>query len=73
MTVQEFLRAYFGLGSKFQHIIVQRNDGHGRLEKLYSSPDGYCEQYMNPEVRNAVISKWGIGVKPVYQIWITVK
>ena len=71
MTVQEFLRAYFPLGSKFQGISVQKNDG-GKLKNLYSSNNGYVEQYMNPEVRGATVWKWGIDEK-LKRIWITVE
>lgn len=71
MTVQEFLRAYFSLGSKFQSISVQKNED-GKFKNLYSSNDGYIEQYMNPQVRRAVVWKWGIDEK-LKRIWITVE
>lgn len=71
MTVQEFLRAYFSLGSKFQSISVQKNNG-GKLKNLYSSNSGYVEQYMQPEVRVAAVGKWGIDEK-LKRIWITVE
>lgn len=71
MTVQEFLRAYFQLGSKFQNILVQGNNGDGHLHVRYSSNEGYCEQWMRPEVRNANINAWGIEHKNKL-IWITI-
>lgn len=61
MTVQEFLRAYFGLTSKIKGVIVQRNNS-GHLERLYSSNDGYDERFMKPEVRTAVINSWGVDI-----------
>lgn len=71
MTVQEFFRAYFSLGSKFQNISVQRNE-NGRLRYLYSSDMGYVEQYMRPEVRAAIIRGWGIEARSKI-IWVTVE
>lgn len=71
MTVQDFFRAYFSL-SDVREIWVQRNDGSGRLERLYSSNDGYHEQYMKPEVRAAKIRGWGIDRK-CRRIWVTVE
>ena len=72
MTVQELLRAYFGLTSTIHSIIVQRNNS-GRLEKLYSSNDGYDERYMRPEVRTAEIISWGVDISKTPRIWITVE
>lgn len=71
MTVQEFFRSYFELGSEVKEILVQRNDGSGHLKCLYSSADGYKEQFMRPEVRAAEIRRWGIDRK-CKRIWVTV-
>lgn len=71
MTVQEFFRAYFSLGSKFQNISVRRVEGE-RFINLYSSNQGYAERYMRPEVRSATIRGWGIDAT-AKRIWVTVE
>lgn len=71
MTVREFLQAYFQLGSKFQNILVQENNGDGHLKVRYSSSDGYHDQWIRPEVRGAKINTWGIDLKKKL-IWITI-
>lgn len=71
MTVQEFFGSYFGLVSEVKEILVQRNDGSGRLKRLYRSADGYKEQFVLPEVRDAEIRRWGVDRK-CKRIWVTV-
>ena len=56
MTVLEFARSYFALGSKMNKLLVRRND-NGMCQNLYNG-DIHSEIYMRPDVRSAVVRKW---------------
>lgn len=56
MTVSEFARSYFALGSKITKLLVRRNN-NGICQNLYSG-DIHSEIYMRPEVKTAVVRKW---------------
>lgn len=56
MTVLEFAKSYFSLGSKKTKLLVRRND-NGICQNLYSG-DIHSETYMLPEVKTAIVRKW---------------
>lgn len=58
MTVLDFIRAHFSLGSRVDSLCVQRNI-NGSCKTLYSGPID-DERYMKPEVKCATIRRWCI-------------
>ena len=58
MTVSEFSRAYFALGSDFRTLIVRRNTVE-ESKQVYAG-DIHSEIYMHPDVRKANIKTWAI-------------
>lgn len=64
MTVQEFMRSYFTLGTKFKGVVIVTNDEGGKQKALHSNYGGYDERCIRPEILSAVVGKWELAANP---------